>query len=56
MVADKVGTNVTTDYLHGAGVDEHLRQTSNLGNLYFTQDHLGSTSALTGGAAGLSNG
>ena len=40
VVADKVGANVTADYLHGAGVDEHLRQSNAQGNLYFTQDHL----------------
>jgi RHS repeat-associated protein len=47
VVLDRTGAT-TVDYLNGAGVDEKLRQTSGIGNLYFLQDHLGSTSVLTG--------
>lgn len=39
---------VTTTYLNGLGVDDHLRQTSTAtGVSYFLTDHLGTTSALT---------
>ncbi|HKR23161.1 MAG TPA: RHS repeat-associated core domain-containing protein, partial [Pyrinomonadaceae bacterium] len=39
---------VTTSYLNGPGVDDHLRQTNvTTGVSYFLTDHLGSTSALT---------
>lgn len=37
----------TVDYLNGLGVDDKLRQTGSSGTLYFSQDHLGSTRALT---------
>lgn len=39
------GTSVT--YLNGAGIDNKLRQTVNGQAQYFTNDHLGSTNALT---------
>src|SRR5262249_55221802 len=52
VVLDREGSTAT-DYLNGAGVDEKLRQTSNIGNLYFLHDHLGSTSALTNSAGGV---
>jgi RHS repeat-associated protein len=39
---------VVTSYFNGPGIDNKLRQTdSTNGNLYFTTDHLGSTTALT---------
>jgi RHS repeat-associated protein len=39
---------VTTSYLNGPGVDDHLRQTNTTtGVSYFLSDHLGSTTALT---------
>ena len=48
VVADKVGTTVTAEYLNGAGTDEKLRQVTGTGtSLYFVSDHLGSTTALT---------
>lgn len=54
VVADKVGTSVTTDYLNGAGIDDKLRQSAvSTGNLYFLQDHLGSTNALTSAGGGV---
>jgi RHS repeat-associated protein len=54
VVADKVGANVTTDYLNGTGIDDKLRQnTASTGSLYFLQDHLGSTNALTSAGGGV---
>ncbi len=39
--------NVVTSYLNGPGVDNKIRQTDDEnGNLYYTTDHLGSTTAL----------
>lgn len=39
---------VVTSYFNGPGIDNKLRQTDGTnGNLYFTTDHLGSTTALT---------
>lgn len=35
------------DYLNGPGIDNKLRQTTTSGSLYFVQDHLGSTRAVT---------
>jgi RHS repeat-associated protein len=53
-VVDKIGTNVTTDYLNGAGIDDKLRQSAtSTGSLYFLQDHLGSTNALTSAGGGV---
>jgi RHS repeat-associated protein len=54
VVADKVGANVATDYLNGAGIDDKLRQSAtSTGSLYFLQDHLGSTNALTSAGGGV---
>ncbi len=53
VVVDKVGNTVTADYLNGPGMDNKLRQTSNLGNLYFLQNQIGSTIALTGASGGV---
>lgn len=48
MVIDRSSDGTTVDYLNGPGVDNKLRQTSaTTGSLYFIQDHLGSTVALT---------
>jgi len=47
VVSDSENGN-TVDYLNGPGVDNKLRQGSAAtGSLYFLQDHLGSTKALT---------
>ena len=53
VVLDRLSNGGATDYLQGVAVDEHLRQSSPAtGSLYFLQDHVGSTAALTdaGGA------
>jgi RHS repeat-associated protein len=43
--------SVAAEYLNGPGIDNKIRQTdSSNGALYFTQDHLGSTRALTNAA------
>jgi RHS repeat-associated protein len=47
VVKDINSDGSTVDYLNGPGVDDKLRQTSSTGTVYFTQDHLGSTRALT---------
>ena len=48
VVLDRENGGATVDYLNGAGVDEHLRQSSAAtGPLYSLQDHLGSIAALT---------
>jgi RHS repeat-associated protein len=48
VVLDKSNDSTTVDYLNGPGIDNKLRQSSAAtGNLYFHQDHLGSTAALT---------
>lgn len=48
VVLDRVTGGATVDYLNGPTIDSKLRQTSAAtGALYFLQDHLGSTSALT---------
>lgn len=50
VVLDKNSNNTTVDYLNGTSIDDKLRQSSaTTGNLYFLQNHLGSTSALTNG-------
>ena len=42
---------VTTTYLNGPGIDDHLRQTSTTTGLsYFLTDHLGTTATLTDGS------
>jgi RHS repeat-associated protein len=49
VALDKTNDGGSVEYLNGLGVDNKLRQSSSAsGNLYFLQDHLGSTSALTG--------
>ncbi|MGH9850048.1 MAG: RHS repeat-associated core domain-containing protein, partial [Blastocatellia bacterium] len=52
VVLDRAGASAV-DYLNGAGVDEKLRQTSSIGNLYFLPDQIGSTAALTSGSGGI---
>ncbi|HEY0762426.1 MAG TPA: RHS repeat-associated core domain-containing protein [Pyrinomonadaceae bacterium] len=48
VVLDRENGGNPVDYLNGAGVDEHLRQSSVVsGTLYPLQDHLGSIGALT---------
>jgi len=47
VVKDINSDGSTVDYLNGLGVDNKLRQTSAAGTLYFMQDQLGSTHALT---------
>ncbi|KAF0242161.1 MAG: Rhs family protein, partial [bacterium] len=48
IVIDINSDGTKIDYLNGEGIDEHLRQSnSSLGDLYFLQDHLGSTIALS---------
>ena len=51
VVRDLNSDGTTDDYLNGPGIDNKIRQTSTSGKketpLYFTQDHLGSTIALT---------
>lgn len=47
VIKDINSDNSTVEYLNGLGVDDKLRQTSSTSTLYFIQDHLGSTRALT---------
>jgi RHS repeat-associated protein len=51
VIKDLNSDGSTVDYLNGPGIDNKLRLTdsrlSTIGPLYFQQDHLGSTSALT---------
>jgi RHS repeat-associated protein len=47
IVQDKTSTNVITEYLSGPGVDNKIRQKTGTTLYYFSQDHLGSTTALT---------
>jgi RHS repeat-associated protein len=48
VVLDRGSDGSTVDYLNGLAIDEKLRQSSTAtGALYFLQDHLGSTAALT---------
>ncbi len=54
VVIDKGSDGSLVVYLNGPGIDDKLRQTSNTAlTLYFLQDHLGSTSALTNGTGDL---
>jgi RHS repeat-associated protein len=49
VVLDKDSANNKVDYLNGDDIDNKLRQTnSTIGSLYFIQDHLNSTIALSG--------
>jgi RHS repeat-associated protein len=48
IVLDQDASGATVDYLNGLSIDDKLLQkTQTTGSLYFLQDHLGSTSALT---------
>ena len=47
VVRDINSDGSVVDYLNGLGVDDKLRQSSSSATLYFSQDHLGSTRALT---------
>ncbi len=48
VVLDRNSSGGTVDYLHGIGIDEHLRQSNGQTSaLYSLQDHLGSVAALT---------
>jgi len=47
VVLDRSSDGSAVEYLNGSGIDEKLRQESNIGPIYFIQDHLGSTTALT---------
>lgn len=48
IIRDTDGNGATlADYLNGPGIDNKLRQTTTTGSLYYVQDHLGSTRALT---------
>jgi RHS repeat-associated protein len=51
VIRDTDGNGITlADYLNGPGIDNKLRQTTATASLYFVQDHLGSTRALTDAA------
>jgi RHS repeat-associated protein len=50
VIRDINSDGSTVEYLNGSGIDNKLRQTSSAGTVYFTQDHLGSTRALTDGS------
>ena len=50
VVRDAIGNVGAVDYVNGSGVDQKLRQVSAGNNLYFMQDHLSSTVALTNSA------
>jgi RHS repeat-associated protein len=47
VIKDINSDGSTVEYLNGTGIDNKLRQTSNAGTLYFLDDLLGSTRALT---------
>jgi RHS repeat-associated protein len=47
VVTDKGPGGSAVDYLNGWGIDDKLRQSGPSGPVYFLQDHLGSTTALT---------
>jgi RHS repeat-associated protein len=54
VILDQGSDGSATDYLNGFAADEKLRQAnSNTGALYFLQDHLGSTVALTNAAGSI---
>jgi RHS repeat-associated protein len=49
VVLDRENTGAEVDYLNSPSLDDKLRQTSPAtGSLYFLQDHVGSTAAMTG--------
>lgn len=49
VILDQKSAGSNVEYLNGPGIDNKIRQTDSSTNqpLYFTQDHLGSTRALT---------
>jgi RHS repeat-associated protein len=49
VAQDRMSDGTITEYLNGPGIDNKIRQkgASNKTTYYFTQDHLGSTTALT---------
>lgn len=47
VIEDQHNNLLTTEYLNGPGIDNKLRQRTLLINLYFSQDHLGSTVGLS---------
>lgn len=54
VVRDTASDGSTIEYINGPGVDKKLRQSSAAtGPLYFLQDHLGSTVALTDAGGGV---
>lgn len=53
VALDQPSSGPAVDYLHGAGIDEHLRQGAVGAGQYFLQDHLRSTSALTNASGGV---
>ena len=50
VVLDNGSDGGSVDYINGPGIDDKLRQTTSSSPLYFLQDHLGSTIALTDGS------
>jgi RHS repeat-associated protein len=54
IVLDRVSGGGTIDYLNGPDVDDKLKQSSTAtGDIYFLQDHLGSTIALANASGGI---
>ncbi|MCI0565550.1 MAG: hypothetical protein MN733_44365, partial [Nitrososphaera sp.] len=54
VVIDRESGGSAYDYLNGLDIDDKLRQSGGaFGTLYFLQDHLGSTTALTGAGGAL---
>jgi len=53
VVRDKNSDTTAVEYVNGAGIDNKLRQAGGNGSLYFLQDLLGSTAALTNVAGGV---
>lgn len=49
VVRDAISSSSVVDYVNGPGIDQKLRQANAGGNLYFLQDHLSGTAALTNG-------
>jgi RHS repeat-associated protein len=47
IAQEQTSTGVITDYLNGPGIDNKIRQKTGTIYNYFSQDHLGSTTALT---------
>jgi RHS repeat-associated protein len=47
VTRDRNSDSTTVEYLNGPGTDQKLRQTGTAGVLYYSTDHLGSTTALT---------